>query len=418
MRYSFIFLISLVLITEISCQSTDEKYYMKEIHKNCKNPDIIEIERKSGYMEIEYMCNGKLYELVIDKKSDAIFTETEADISGIYATIMKKITRNYPDWTIDEYSQVSINDTTLYKFELVKDGIEQNVYFTNTGKLYKAKSFLASDKWNSDILKNNKMYETSPYNFFEPFRTIELPDVLKEISGISIKDENRIFCVQDEIGSVFLYNTDKESIDEIFRFAEIGDFEDIAYHDGSLHILRSDGALFSIKLSDFPKNVNMQYIPMQSMNVEGIAFDAKKGSYLIASNEGNINDTLNRRNIYSFVPKKKTDNVVTEFTIPVDYINSYFKENYSEIKVSTINFSPSAIAIHPITGDYYILSANDRMILIVTPDKKVKAVYALPSDILYKPEGIGFYPNGDMLISNEGTKNGLITPNLLLYKYQ
>lgn len=418
MKHFILILTIVILPFGISCQTVDEKYYMKEIKKNCDNPDIVEIERKNDYVEIEYLCNGKLYELVIDKKSDVMFTESEADESNITSAMMKKLSKNYPDWTVDELTQVMINDTTLYKVELVKDGIEQNVYFTLTGKLYKAKNFLASDKWNSDILKGNGLYNTCPYDFFKPTQTFEMPDLLNEISGIAIKEQGLVYCIQDEIGTIFLYNLNKESIEEIYRFSDIGDFEDITYHNGNAYVLRSDGALFSLKLANYPKNIDMQYIPIQTLNLEGITYDVRNESFIIACHESNITDSLNKRNIYRLSTKKKTNKLTKELSVSVDKVNDYFKQYYSDIKVSTVNFSPSAIALHPVTGDYYILSATDRMVLIYDSQKKIKTIYALPSNIFYKPEGIGFYANGDLLIANEGTKNGLIKPNIMIFKYR
>ncbi len=418
MKHFILILTIVILPFGISCQTVDEKYYMKEIKKNCDNPDIVEIERKNDYVEIEYLCNGKLYELVIDKKSDVMFTESEADESNITSAMMKKLSKNYPDWTVDELTQVMINDTTLYKVELVKDGIEQNVYFTLTGKLYKAKNFLASDKWNSDILKGNELYNTCPYDFFKPTQMFEMPDLLNEISGIAIKEQGLVYCIQDEIGTIFLYNLNKESIEEMYRFSDVGDFEDIAYHNGKAYVLRSDGALFSLKLADYPKNIDMQYIPIQALNLEGITYDVKSESFIIACHESNITDSLNKRNIYRLSTKKKSNKLTKELSVSVDKVNEYFKQYYTDIKVSTVNFSPSAIALHPITGDYYILSATDRMVLIYDSQKKIKTIYALPSNIFYKPEGIGFYANGDLLIANEGTKNGLIKPNIMIFKYR
>ncbi|MBN2520606.1 MAG: SdiA-regulated domain-containing protein [Bacteroidales bacterium] len=409
--------IFLLISCFLSCQTTDEKYYMKEIYKNCDNPDIVEIEYKTDYVEIEYLCKGKLYELVIDKKSDTFFTESETDASSISTVMLKKIKKNYPEWTIDEYTQVWINDTTLYKVELVKDGIEQNVYFTLTGKLYKAKNFLASDKWNSAVLKNNTIYLNCPYNLLNPSLTFELPDILKEISGLSIKSAGLVYCIQDEIGSVFLYNLNTGLIEEIYRFSDVGDFEDITHFNGTVYVLRSDGALFSVNLNDYPKNIQMEYIPFQALNIEGVFYDAGKESFIIACNEGNITDNINKRNIYRFSPKKKTNNLTTELSISIEDVNDYFKKHYPEIKVSSINFSPSAVAVHPITGDYYILSATDRMVIIYDANKKFKSIFALPSDVFYKPEGISFYSNGDLFISNEGTKNGLIKPTILFFKY-
>ena len=124
--------------TKSSVSLSNETYYLKELHEKCKNPDIVEIERKSEYVEIEYLCEGKMYELILDKKNKAIASETETPVSNITSSMYKKINKNYPGWTIDECNEVNVNDTILLKVELFKDGIEQNIYFTQTGKLFKA----------------------------------------------------------------------------------------------------------------------------------------------------------------------------------------------------------------------------------------------------------------------------------------
>ncbi len=42
----------------------------------------------------------------------------------------------------------------------------------------------------------------------------------------------------------------------------------------------------------------------------------------------------------------------------------------------------------------------------------------LPADIYYKPEGLSFYENGDLLVSSEGDKKGFIKGTINLVKVQ
>ncbi|MBN2531701.1 MAG: hypothetical protein JXB88_02355 [Spirochaetales bacterium] len=86
---------------------------------------------------------------------------------------------------------------------------------------------------------------------------------------------------------------------------------------------------------------------------------------------------------------------------------------------SKIKFNPSAIAIHPVTKDMYVLSSSDRLLAVCDSNGTVKEAYMLDPDIFYQPEGISFYPNGDMLISNEGNKKKKTSPgNILLFLYK
>jgi hypothetical protein len=70
--------------------------------------------------------------------------------------------------------------------------------------------------------------------------------------------------------------------------------------------------------------------------------------------------------------------------------------------------------MHPITKEMYVLSANDRMLLIYM-DKKLKEIYPLPAEQYYKPEGMDFFENGDLIITNEGDKQGFTKGNILIF---
>jgi hypothetical protein len=77
-----------------------------------------------------------------------------------------------------------------------------------------------------------------------------------------------------------------------------------------------------------------------------------------------------------------------------------------------IKFLPSAIALHPITKDLYLISAVDHL-LFVFEDGSLKHIEKLDHKIFNQPEGITFLKNGDMLISNEGQTATLLRFNYL-----
>ena len=50
------------------------------------------------------------------------------------------------------------------------------------------------------------------YNLSKPTKSFVLPTALNEISGITTLSQNEIACVQDEIGTIFIYDLTKEAI--------------------------------------------------------------------------------------------------------------------------------------------------------------------------------------------------------------
>ena len=69
----------------------------------------------------------------------------------------------------------------------------------------------------------------------------DVPGILREISAIVYLDENRFACVQDELGTIFIYNTETQKIEKEIEFAGPGDYEGLAIVNETAYVLRSDG---------------------------------------------------------------------------------------------------------------------------------------------------------------------------------
>lgn len=386
---------------------------MSFLYKECEKPDIIEVEHsEDNYIEIEYLCNGKRFEMGI-KDNLLMFIETSIELSEIPIDKIKtKLAKDYKSWSIDEAAEIRTPDTSFYKLELMKDGVEQNLYFTKDGRWFKFNSLDASDKWNLNPYNQNKIYTLSGYNFFKPEMVYDMPELLKEISGITLKDSETMYCVQDEIGAIFEYDIKKDAITRIHRFSDIGDFEDLAILKDKIYILRSDGLLYPYQLSKevlLPTTI----VPLNSLDIEGLF--AWKNDLYLASKAPQVTQDENKRTIFK-VEENKLNKPETYLEIGINEIIDFVKANYEGIDVENLQFNPSALAFHPKTEELYVLSASDR-ILTVFKDNKLKNVILLPSSSFYKPEGITFSPNGDLYISNEGDKKGFVKGNIMFFKY-
>jgi hypothetical protein len=97
MKHILFFILILAISTSSSCQTIHESY-LDIIKTKCPSPDITEVEKKSGYTEIEYLCEGKVYEIILDDQNRIISYETEADEIQLTEQVYKKLSRNYPGW--------------------------------------------------------------------------------------------------------------------------------------------------------------------------------------------------------------------------------------------------------------------------------------------------------------------------------
>lgn len=265
------------------------------------------------------------------------------------------------------------------------------------------------------------------YNFENPDITYILPDTLHEISGISCVDSNSFACIQDENGILFIIDANSNKLEKQYTFHIDGDYEGIAKVENNMYILRSDGNLFEIidyKSTDFIVNSFSTGIP--SNNNEGLCYDFINDRLLIAC-KGKIGKGKNfkdQRVIYSFDLKTKvlSDIPVFEFNLqPIKEfaiknnikLPSKVKKNGKKIE-NILKLKISAICIHPILNKFFVLSATDYLLFVFNMKGEIEQIEQLNSEVFNKPEGITFFENGDMLISNEGQYK---KPTLLRFDY-
>ena len=62
------------------------------------------------------------------------------------------------------------------------------------------------------------------------------------------------------------------------------------------------------------------------------------------------------------------------------------------------------------------LAVADRLLTVY--DDTLRYVLPLPAAYYYKPEGLVFHATGDLLISNEDDKKGLVPANVMRFTYR
>jgi len=254
------------------------------------------------------------------------------------------------------------------------------------------------------------------YDLASPSERLELPDTLREISGICQLSKTTFVCVQDENGILFIYDIQKNEIIKQYFFAENGDYEGIARVGSTIFVLRSDGVLYEIQdfESDKPETV-MHQTGVIAMNNEGLCYDEDNNRLLIAA-KGKIGkgpELKDKRIIYGFDLKSMTliDEPIFDFNLAA--IKKFARNNNIELETKVkknkgeeseeevLKFMTSAISIHPKTKRLYLLSAAEHLFFIFDEQGNIEHMEQLDKELFNKAEGITFLENGDMLVSNE-----------------
>ena len=245
------------------------------------------------------------------------------------------------------------------------------------------------------------------YEIKSPDQKYFLPYVLEEISGLGLKPDGNLLAVDDETGKVFEYSPTEQDIVHSIQFYKGDDFEGVELIGDEIYILRSDGDLFKLDYTDSKESRAWEIETElgKKNDTEGLGYDPITNKLLIACKEkGGLGDAeVKGRAFYAFDLSKNTLELEPQFTIRPKDLEAFWESHRDmDYDKDRIKFKPSAIAFHPITKDYYIISSVGKMIVVVNNEGEIKATYPIYQRILGQPEGLAFAENGDMYISSEG----------------
>lgn len=250
------------------------------------------------------------------------------------------------------------------------------------------------------------------------YTLFSLPQKLQEVSGITFITDSLVAAIEDEHGVLYYYDLAKEKIIKEYVFAEDGDYEDIVRVGEDIYIVKSNGTIYQINnfASEHPAVIHYT-TPLKGKNdIEGLAYHPKRKSLLLSVKEKNLdkNDKDEEtKNIYEFSLSSKELNEEPLYRIQLKDIENEFKgdklleaskkflkaignENLNEV------VKPSAMAYHPVTGNLYVLSAINKIIVVLNPTGKFLKIIKFSGSDFIQPEGLAFNSKAELFISNEG----------------
>jgi len=277
-----------------------------------------------------------------------------------------------------------------------------------------------------------KKYKISnvPYNIHDIDGTMILGAELREISGLTYDTTSEsLLCVNDELGFIYELDLKEGNIQSKRKFASIGDYEGIAHFNDDLIVTRSNGKIYFYDKANGDAYKIVRTPLNTQNNIEGICYDAQSNRILLACKgtpriAGKFSETKGK-SICEYDVEADTLLTKPYVLLKDKKLKRKVKEIYSQTGLDNIHlnqlekrvesFAPSGLAIHPISGDLYILSAQRSLLVVIDKRKEIKHIHFLAEDVHVQPEGICFTPTGDMYISNEG-KSG--SAKIFMYKYQ
>lgn len=257
-----------------------------------------------------------------------------------------------------------------------------------------------------------------PYVMDEPDKAFSLSGKLDEISGLSMHtDGKHLVAVQDENGLIFYIDKETGEIAEYFEFWKDGDYEGVEMVGDAIFAVKSSGTLYCIYQ---PGKESQEVIKHNSFlngdnDIEGIAYDVGHNRLLLAckAKAGDGKAYKLTKAIYGFSLESQELDSLPVYTISLEEVHGYLNTDPAVRKVeklwefftpdeSEFGFSPSGLAIHPLTCDLYITSSVGKLLMVLSPEGQIRHIEKLKKKIHEQPEGICFDEKGGLYISNEG----------------
>lgn len=239
-------------------------------------------------------------------------------------------------------------------------------------------------------------------------RSWELPAVLRNISAIHYIGMQRMACLQNEIGSIFIFNLGSGKLEKEIPFGPPGDYEGLVIIKKDAYVACADGRILEIKNYSTENSGVTEYGTHLTVeeNVNGLCYD-RKNKRLLVSVKGNGEGGQTYKGIYAF--SIATKRMPVKPAVKIDLRDKVF-DSVQAKNIQTL-FQPSDIAISPVSGLLYVIDGTRVQLLRMRLSESIKDLSELDKEKFIQPEGISFTPSGELFIASKGVRE---EPGMLL----
>lgn len=256
------------------------------------------------------------------------------------------------------------------------------------------------------LMKDKYFFDYKPTADVKVIKQWQLPETLKEVSGIHYLGNQLMACIQDERGVIFIYDLNKNSIVQEIKYSKDGDFEGVTVSGDTAYALRSDGRLYQIK-QFLSKQLIVSYDQLfleEGIDVEGLmVYQSSKLLIGLKTSKRLKDDKEVIVYTYNLKSKKLSEFIRIKPDDPI--FNAIPDQHPSK------EFFLSEVGYH--NNKFYITEGKTPKLMILNKDKQPEHLLYLSEDKFPQPEGISFDENGRIFIANEEGFNQTQSINLI-----
>ncbi|MCZ7555670.1 MAG: SdiA-regulated domain-containing protein [Bacteroidia bacterium] len=233
-----------------------------------------------------------------------------------------------------------------------------------------------------------------------------LPSALSEISGLALTSDGKLYAHNDEAGRIYVlepWSGKQIRSFDLGRGLAREDFEGIAVAGEQIWLVNSAGTLFAF--SDPGTTGNAKYTVYKTAlsrrnDVEGLCYDPVRNELLLACKEYAGTRTVGDRAVWAFSLTDKRLKSAPRFVLSRSQLGRITGKNDNGF---------SGIERNPQSGTFFLLSSKGQYLVELSAEGAILGHARLAKKAHPQPEGITFLRGGELVIADEGKKNGTLT---------
>lgn len=266
-------------------------------------------------------------------------------------------------------------------------------------------------RWEKPLVDNEKppakdstesvlaRYELNP----DPNFGSMMPASLHSVAGVALNSNGELMAHNDAVGAIHRVDAASGLVNATFTLDDPpmkGVFGDIAIAGDRFFLVSNSGELY-----EFTQGLDSGHVQYKrhrtslsgNNNVTGLCYDPVTSAlfFLCGGEPGRGYDKATQRAVY-------TMSLATMELAPAPRFVLDVKDICSRLGIK--RFTPTAIARHPESGSFLILSSDQPAIVEVTPQGTLLAEKKLSPAVHAGPQAMAIDRDGTIVIANEGGK--------------
>ena len=235
-----------------------------------------------------------------------------------------------------------------------------------------------------------------------------LPE-LAEISGLALTPDGRLFAHNDETARITEIDYRQGVVIKHFFVGEkdlYGDFEGLTCVGDRFFLLASDGTLFEFREGAEGERVDYTMHDThlgKECEFEGVAYDSTANAIILACKNPDVKQFKDMLVVYRY-PLDQAGGETSYFAVP--YAEASGKNSWKQLR-------PTDITVDPSSGNYVLVAAQEKALVVMTPAGAVVLSRPL-GDRHPQSEGIAITRDHILIIADEAT-NG--PASITLYRW-